>query len=165
MPLPPIWLDCLSFCVFHFDDIHFSSRRAGSDKLVSVCNGGICIFIPLNKREMRSRAQRILLCDRNHIIDWHIESCPSNCPRRAGAASEENKGRFEADGVYGQTLSHCLALPFSLCLCFSQSFTALTRNNGKGDRGAEFQAGGLFPVSKYSRCHLCSFELLHPAQL
>lgn len=35
---------------FIFDDIHFSSRRAGSDKLASVCNGGICIFIPLNKK-------------------------------------------------------------------------------------------------------------------
>lgn len=69
--------------VFHFDNIHFSSRRAGSDKLVSVCNGGICISILLNKREMSSRALRILLCDRNHIIDWHIESCPSNSPRRA----------------------------------------------------------------------------------
>lgn len=44
---------------------------------------------------MRRRALRILLCDRNHIIDWHTESCPSNSPRRAAAAaSEENKGRF-----------------------------------------------------------------------
>lgn len=132
---------------------------------MSVCNGGIYIFIPLNKREMRSRAVRILLCDRNHIIDWHTESCPSNSPRRAKAASEENKGRFEADGVYGQPLSRCLALTFSLCLCCSHSFTALTRNNGEGDRGAEFGVGGLFPVSKYSRCHLCFFELLHPALL
>lgn len=95
----------LSFCVFNFDDIHFSSRRAGSDKLMSVCNVGICIFIPLNKREMRSRALRILLCDRNHIIDWHTKSCPSNSPRRARAASEENKGGFKADRVYGQTHS------------------------------------------------------------
>lgn len=138
--LSPYWFDCLSFCVFYFDDFHFSSRRVGSDKLMSVCNGGICIFIPLNKREMRSRALRLLLCDRNHIIDWHTESCPSNSPRRAETASEENKGRFEAAGVYGQTLSLplCLAFPFSLSLCFSQSFTKLTRNNGKGDRGAEY---------------------------
>lgn len=93
-------------CAFHLDDIHFSSRRAGSDKLMSVCDGGICIFIPLNKREMSSGAPRILLCDRNHIIDWHTESCPSNSPRRVGAASGENKGRFEADRVSGQTVSH-----------------------------------------------------------
>lgn len=150
---------------FIFDDFHFSSRRVGSDKLLSVYNRGICIFIPLNKREMRSRALRLLLCDRNHIIDWHTESRPSNSPRRAGAASDENKGRFEAAGVYGQTLSLCLALPFSLSLCFSQSFTTLTRNNGEGDRGAEYRAGGLFPVSEYSRCHLCSLELLHPVRL
>lgn len=134
---PPVWFDCLSFYVFHFDDFHFSSRRVGSDKLMSVCNRGICIFIPLNKREMRSRAPRLLLCDRNHIIDWHTESCPSNSPRRAGAVSDENKGRFEAAGVYGQTLSLCLALPFSLSFCFSK-----TRNNGEGDRGAEYRAGG-----------------------
>lgn len=75
-------------CVFHLDDIHFSSRREGSDKPMSVYDGGICIFIPLNKREMSSGALRILLCDRNHIIDWHTESCPSNSPWRAGAASE-----------------------------------------------------------------------------
>ena len=114
----------------------------GSDKLMSVCNGGICIFIPLNKREMRSRAVRLLLCDRNHIIDWHTESCPPNSPRRAGAVSGENKGRFEAARVYGQTLSLSLALPFSLSLCSSQSFTTLTRNNGEEDRGAEYRAGG-----------------------
>lgn len=103
-------------CVFHLDDIHFSSRRAGSDKLMSVCDGGICIFIPLNKREMSSGALRILLCDRNHIIDWHTESCPSNSPWRARAASEENKGRFEADRVSGQTVSHCSGSR-SLCVC------------------------------------------------
>lgn len=54
---------------------------------------------------MRSRAPRLLLCDRNHIIDWHTESCPSNSPRRAGAAWDENKDRLEAAGVYGQTVS------------------------------------------------------------
>lgn len=162
---PPVWFDCLSICAFHFDDFHFSSGRVGSDKLMSVCNGGICIFISVNKREMRSRAPRLLLCDRNHIIDWHTESCPSSSPRRATAASEENKGRLEAAGVCGQTPSHCLALPFALSLCLSQSFTTPTRNNGKGDRGAEYRAGGLFPVSEYSRCHLCSLELLHPARL
>lgn len=109
---------------------------------MSVCDGGICIFIPLNKREMRSRALRLLLCDRNHIIDWHTESCPSNSPRRARTASDENKGRFEAARVYGQTPSLCLTLPFSLSLCFSQSFTTVTRNNGEGDRGAEYGVGG-----------------------
>lgn len=29
----------------------------------------------------------------------------------------------------------------------------------------EFQVGALFPISKYSRCHLCSFELFCPARL
>lgn len=82
---------------------------------MSVCNGGIYIFIPLNKREMSSRALRILLCDRNHIIDWHTESCPSNSPRRARAASEENKGRFEAGRLSGQTVSHCSG-SWSLCV-------------------------------------------------
>lgn len=120
---PPVWFDCLPCCVFHFDDFHFSSRRVGSDKLMSVCNGGICIFIPLNKREMRSRALRLLLCDRNHIIDWHTESCPSNSPRRAVAASEENKGRFEAAGVYWQTLS--LSLPRSLVLLAFQPLSVI----------------------------------------
>lgn len=76
---------------------------------MSVCIGGICIFIPLNKREMKSRAPRLLLCDRNHIIDWHTESCPSNSPRRAAAASDENKGRFEAVGSMGK-LSLSLSL-------------------------------------------------------
>lgn len=118
---PPICFDCFSFCVFHFDDFHLSSRRVGSDKLVSVCNGGICIFILLNKRKMRSRALGLLLCDRNHIIDWHTESCPSNSPRRATTASDENKGRFEAAWVYGQTPSLCLTLPLSLSPCFSHS--------------------------------------------
>lgn len=118
-------------CVFHLDDIHFPSRRAGSDKLMSVYGGGICIFNPLNKREMSSGALRILLCDRNHIIDWHTESCPSNSPRRAGAASEENKGRFEADRVSGQTVS-LLRLPVSLCLRDSQTFTMLAETMGKG---------------------------------
>lgn len=139
---PCIWFDCLSFFVFHYDDFHFSSRRVGRDKLMSVCSGGICIFIPLNKREMRSRALRLLLCDRNRIIDWHTESCPSNSPRRARTASDENKGRFEADEVYGQTLSLCSALPFSLSLCSSQSFTTMTRNNGEGDHGAEYRVAG-----------------------
>lgn len=117
---------------------------------------------------MRRRALRILLCDRNHIIDWHTESCPSNSPRRAAAAaSEENKGRFffEADGVHGQkTLLPRRRRPLCVSAPLS-AFAAPTRNNGDGDRGAEFQVGGLFPVSKYSRCHLCSFELLHPARL
>lgn len=117
---------------------------------------------------------RILLCDRNHIIDWHTESCPSNSPRRAAAAaaaaSEENKGRFffEADGVHGQKtlLPRCLgAGVLFVSRAPLGAFAAPMRNNGDGDRGAEFQVGGLFPVSKYSRCHLCSFELLHPARL
>lgn len=119
-------------CVFHLDDIHFSSRRAGSDKLMSVCDGGICIFILLNKREMSSGALRILLCDRNHIIDWHTESCPSNSPWRARAASEENKGRFEADRVSGQTVSHCSGSG-SLCVpANSQTFGAPAETMGKG---------------------------------
>jgi len=151
------------FCVFHFDDFHLSSGRARSDKLVSACKGGICIFIPLNKREMRSRAPRLLLCDRNHIIDWHTESCPSNSPRRAATASGENKGRLETAGVYGQTPSLCLARPFSLSLRCSQSFATPTRNNGDADRRAEYRVGGLFPI--YSRCHLCPHELLHPMRL
>lgn len=120
----------------------------GSDKLVSACDGGICIFIPLNKREMRSRAPRLLLCDRNHIIDWHTESCPSNSPRRAATASGENKGRFEAAGVYGQTPSLCLARTFSLSLRSSQSLAAAPRNNGGGDRGAEYQVGRIIPRSR-----------------
>lgn len=107
------------FGVFHFD-FHFSSRRAGSDKPMSVCNGGICIFIPLNKREMRSRAQGLLLCDRNHIIDWHTESCPSNSPRRARAASVlmETKAGWRQPGSMGK-LSFFASLPVlfvSVCL-------------------------------------------------
>lgn len=148
-------------CAFHLDDIHFSSRRAGSDKLMSVCDGGICIFIPLNKREMSSGAPRILLCDRNHIIDWHTESCPSNSPWRVGAASEENKGRFEADRVSGQTVSHRSG---SRSLCVSATLRRSPRGLkqwGNGIMFVEYQVGALFPVSKYSRCHLCSFELLH----
>lgn len=111
-------------CVFHLNDIHFSSRRAGSDKLMSLCDGGICIFIRLNKREMSSGALRILLCDRNHIIDWHTESCPSNSPWRGGAASDENKGRFEADRVSGQTVSRCSS---SKSLCVSATLRRSVR--------------------------------------
>lgn len=66
----------------------------GSDKLVSARDGGLCIFIPLNESEMRSSAPSLLLCDMNHIIDWHTESCQSNSPRRVATASGENKGRF-----------------------------------------------------------------------
>lgn len=119
---------------FHFYNLlwGFSFLLQMFGELMSVCSRRICIFIPLNKREMRSRAPRLLLCDRNHIIDWHTESCPSNSPRGAGAAWDENKDRFEAAGVYGQTVSLSLALPFSLSLCFSQSFTKLTRKIAKG---------------------------------
>lgn len=143
---PPIWFDCLSFCVFHFDDFHLSSRRVGSDKLVSACDGGICIFIPLNKREMRSGALRLLLCDRNHIIDWHTESCPSNSPRRARTAfwwkQRQVGGRR---GLWANSLS----LPrFSRSLCLprsSQSFTAPTRNNGERGSWRGIPSGRIIP--------------------
>lgn len=97
---------------------------------MSVCNEGIYIFLPLNKREMSSGALRILLCDRNHIIDWHTESCPSNSPRRARAASEENKGRFEAGRVNWANCLSLLWLPVSLCLCNSQTSTMLAETMG-----------------------------------
>lgn len=82
---------------------------------------GICIFIPLNKTEMRSTAPKPLLCDRNRIIDWHTESCPSNSPRRARAASDENKGRLERARLCGKlclfaSLFHSLCLSAALSL-------------------------------------------------
>lgn len=79
-----------------------------------VCKGGICIFCPLNENEMSRRALGFLLCDRNHIIDWYTESCPSKSPRRAKAASDENKDRFEAVGSMCK-LSIFASLIHSLC--------------------------------------------------
>lgn len=95
--------------------------------------GEICIFIPLNKKEMRSRAPRFLLCDRNHIIDWHTESCPSNPPRREpGLLLMKTKAGLRQLGRWAKTVS----LPRSPVLFVSALFSPPRRRETMASRTA-----------------------------
>lgn len=116
--------------------------------------GRLCIFIPLNKREMRRRrAEDSGPCDRNHIIEQHTESCPSNSPRRTAAASQPKQKRvFDAGGVRaGEKVR--LGAPQQSCrfpLCgFSSAPPLFASPTGEtmadGNRGAEIPSGSIIP--------------------
>lgn len=126
----------------------------------------------------RCRAEDSGPCDRNHIIEQHTESCPSNSPRRTVAAASQPKQKrvFDAGGVWAGEKVRLGAppptpptpniLPVSPFAAFPRS-SAIRLADGEtmadGNRGAEFQVGVLFSASKYSRCRLCSSEVLRPA--
>lgn len=122
---PHILFDCLSFLCISFWWFSFLLQTCWEWQThVRMQWGNMYFHTSLNKREMRSRALRLLLCDRNHIIDWHTELSVKLSQENQGCFWRKQRQVWGSWGLWVNSISLFATRSHSLCVSAPLSHSA-----------------------------------------